>query len=86
MMVDKSSTRFGMGSPSVYRIEVCGTLDPNRADSLADLNISFATSEADGPLTTLVGTFADQAALSGLLNTIYELHVPLVAVERLDRR
>jgi hypothetical protein len=31
--------------------------------------------------TTLVGWLADQAALSGVLNTLYDLHRPLLSVE-----
>jgi hypothetical protein len=34
--------------------------------------------------TILVGRLADQAALSGVLNTLYELHLPVVSVECLS--
>jgi hypothetical protein len=32
----------------------------------------------------LVGHMTDQAALSGVLNTLYELHLPLLSVENMD--
>ncbi len=35
-------------------------------------------------VTTLDGYLADQAALSGLLNTLYDLHMLLLSVECLD--
>ena len=35
------------------------------------------------PTTTLDGELSDQAALAGVLNTIYELHLPLLSVKRL---
>ena len=35
-------------------------------------------------LATLVGRLQDQAELAGVLNTIYELHLPLLSVEYLD--
>jgi hypothetical protein len=35
-------------------------------------------------VTTLTGQFRDQAALLGLLNTIYNLHLPLLQVEYLE--
>ena len=35
-------------------------------------------------MTILVGRLADQAALSGVLNILYELHLPLLTVENLD--
>ena len=34
-------------------------------------------------MTTLVGELADQAALAGVLNTLFELHLPVLSVERL---
>ena len=36
------------------------------------------------PVTTLVGLLRDQAALLGVMNSLYELHLPLVLVERLS--
>jgi len=36
------------------------------------------------PVTTLVGRVRDQAELIGVLNSLYELHLPLLSVELLD--
>ena len=38
------------------------------------------------PLTTsvLLGELVDQAALAGVFNTLYELHLPVISVERLS--
>jgi hypothetical protein len=36
------------------------------------------------PLTKLCGQVQDQAELLGVLNSIYEMHLPLVTVELLD--
>jgi hypothetical protein len=35
-------------------------------------------------VTILEGHLPDQAALSGILNTLYEMHLPLLSVENLD--
>jgi hypothetical protein len=32
-------------------------------------------------VTTLAGRLIDQAELSGVLNTLYELHLPILSVE-----
>ena len=53
-------------------------------DLLGGLTISPSTVEADCQVTTLSGELGDQAALAGVLNTIYELHLPLLLVKRLD--
>jgi hypothetical protein len=43
-----------------------------------------ASQGSQGQVTMLVGTLRDQAELSGVLNTIYELHLTLLSVEFLD--
>jgi hypothetical protein len=35
-------------------------------------------------LTALEGELMDQAALAGVLNTLYELHLPVFSVNRLN--
>jgi hypothetical protein len=35
-------------------------------------------------VTTLTGRVSDQAELSGVLNTLYELHLPILSVENLE--
>lgn len=44
--------------------------------------ITQSSAAAGFPVTTLLGELADQAALSGVLNTLYELHLPVLAVKR----
>ena len=38
---------------------------------------------SQGQVTMLIGQLQDQAELSGVLNTLYELHLPLLSVELL---
>ena len=40
--------------------------------------------EAGPPVTTLLGELPDQAALAGVLNTLYEMHLPVLLVERVS--
>ena len=54
------------------------------SDLLGGMAISPDTVEADRPVTTLCGELSDQAALAGVLNTLYELHLPVLLVKRLD--
>ena len=55
------------------------------SDLLGGMTISQATVEADPSITTLLGELSDQAALAGVLNTIYELHLPVLSVKRLNK-
>jgi len=43
------------------------------------------TSRWDKPsLTTLVGRIRDQAELSGVLDTLHGMHLPIVKIERIE--
>jgi hypothetical protein len=45
------------------------------------MSISQRKSEAGEHVCTLEGELADQAALAGVLNSVYELHLPILSVE-----
>ncbi len=67
--------------PATYRIRVKGYLDDRWSDRLGGMAIR-AVGQVDGTWETiLVGWLPDQAALCGVLNTLYGLHLPLVSVE-----
>lgn len=67
--------------PQVYRIVVGGRLDARWADQLADLAITPGEDPTSAATTTLEGPIRDQAELSGVLNALYDLHLPLLSVE-----
>ena len=66
--------------PATYQIRVQGRIDPNWAGILAGMTIRLTSEEACPPVTTLEGELSDQAALLGVLNSIYELHLPILLV------
>ena len=73
-----------LDTPARYRIRVKGYLDCSWSDRLGGLDITTSSQEDVGPMvTTLRGDLLDQAALAGVLNTLYNLHLPLLSVEYL---
>ena len=71
-----------METPAVYRIRVQGRLDETWSDRLAGMGIMNSWSSRDKkPLTLLVGSLCEQAELVGVLNSLYELHLPILTVE-----
>ena len=70
--------------PATYEIIVQGRVDPSMSGILEGMTICQATVEADHPVTTLEGELSDQAALAGVLNTLYELHLTVLSVKRLE--
>ncbi|MFT5699213.1 MAG: hypothetical protein ACI8ZB_002070 [Desulforhopalus sp.] len=71
-------------SAGMYRIRVLGSIDDAYADQLGGMIITRAFTADQKPMTILIGHMEDQAALSGVLTGLYELHLPLVTVELLS--
>lgn len=79
-MRSSKSFSINVDTAVTYRIRVQGTIDPEWFDFLSDFRVS--SSEQD--VTVLTGTPPDQAALFGVLNALYDLHIPLLSIELLD--
>jgi hypothetical protein len=71
---------LSMKEPAIYRIRVRGHLDSKWADRLEALNITESQQDDGESETTLVGRLRDQAALAGVMNTLYEQHLPVLSV------
>ena len=74
---------FKLWTPATYRIKVQGYLDESKSEFLAGMTITTASQGDQRVVSILVGRLKDQAELSGVLNTIYELHLPILSVEYL---
>jgi len=84
MPLPKSSSKYLFDSPKNYRICVHGLLEKHWSERLGGLHITTTRRGNRTPETTLTGAVVDQAALVGILNTLYELHLPLLSVEHLE--
>jgi hypothetical protein len=72
------------GGPATYRVVVQGVLGEEWSERLGGLALTVIRHEGKAPRTTLVGPIRDQAALSGILDTLYGLHMPIHKVETID--
>jgi hypothetical protein len=70
--------------PASYRIKVKGFIPNDWSERLEGMSIHRQKSDDGEPVTTLEGELVDQAALAGVLNSIYELHLPILSVEYVD--
>jgi hypothetical protein len=70
-------------TPCTYRIEVEGHLDESWSHRLAAMRIATRKRTDQTPVTTLIGRLRDQAELSGVLNSLYDLHLSILSVEYL---
>lgn len=77
--------QFGRNQPNVYRILVSGKLSSNWSPRLCNLRIHpLAAAPSGEPITLLEGMIADQAQLSGVLNTLHDFHLSLLEVKLLS--
>jgi len=70
--------------PATCQISVQGRIDPTWSDRVEGMTIRLTTVEPGPPVTTLEGEVSDQAALAGVLNTLYELHLPVLLVKYIN--
>jgi len=69
------------GESASYRIEVQGNLDMGWSGRLAEMRIENSKRGGEVEATILSGSVRDQAELIGVLNSLYDLHMPLLSVE-----
>ena len=76
--------QLSMSGPAIYRVVVQGDLDPTLGDSLSGMSISRRTGAGGEIESILVGRLPDQAALSSVLNSLYDLHFPVISADCLE--
>jgi len=67
-----------------YQITVQGQIDASWSAWFNGLVVTSATSHANGAITTLSGQVADQAALRGILNHLWDLNLTILSVIQLE--
>ena len=85
-MSNKNKSKFSFIKPAVYKIKVQGDVNVSWSERLAGLQIIKEESENNKPISVLIGQINDQAALSGILNALYENHLSIISVNLLEDR
>jgi hypothetical protein len=70
-----------MDATEMYRIEVQGSVPLEWSDRLGGMQIEQYTAEDGASRSALTGEVVDQAALMGVLGTLYTLQLPLRLVK-----
>ena len=68
--------------PAIYKVVVEGELDDSWSERLG-LQITVEKKAGRKPISFLVGRIADQAALSSVLNSLYDMHMSVISVNML---
>jgi len=80
-MTVQRNTQSLVYNPAVYRIRVCGRLNPEWSKHLQGMKISIIQSDGRPTCTELCGLLPDQAALMGVLQELYEFGIPMCSVK-----
>jgi hypothetical protein len=75
--------KFDFGESANYRIVVQGCLEESFSERLGGMRITTSSRGEKALVTILEGRLMDQAELSGVLNSLYEMHLPILSVEAL---
>ena len=84
MTTRKDVAAFDFGGPADYRIVVQGTVSESWRGRLGGMKVTTSSRESGESQTALQGRLPDQAALRGLLETLYALHLPIVEVTKVE--
>ena len=81
---DETRGKLKIDQSATYSIQVAGYLDGSWSNRLGGLKISVSDLDENTLITTLSGSFIDQAALFGVLKALYDMRLPLLSVECLE--
>ena len=81
-MANATMQQPAFDQPASFRITVLGHLGDEWADYLRGMRIDNFF-DKDTPVAAVTGRLPDQAALLGVLNTLYDSRVTVLAVENL---
>lgn len=80
MSEQHKGTRLQPWSPATYEIVVEGLLEESWADGFGGMTISTRKRSDQSIVTSLTGRVMDQSHLTGMLDALAELHLPILAV------
>jgi hypothetical protein len=75
-------SNYPLDARGKYRILVRGAIDTSWFDRLGGMTIATTRLTDDSVMTILSGELVDQSALVGVVNTLHDLGLPLISVER----
>ena len=83
-MAPQDSRQHAFDRVGIYRIHVQGALDECWSNRLGGMTIKSEEGPGQESVTTLTGVLIDQAVLAGVLDSLFNLGLTLVSVERIE--
>ena len=76
----KNQKEFKFSKPAIYQIKVQGEINQSWSGRFGGMQITVEKSEDRKPVSILIGRINDQSALSGILTTLYDMHLTVLLV------
>lgn len=83
VMDRQAGTLHAFDRPAYYQITLQGTIPLGWSERVEGMAVSRLCLQDGTSLAILTGSLPDQAALSGVLNALYELHLTIISVHKL---
>ena len=83
MKLDKN-IEINFKKEAIYKIIVDGVLNESFSMRLPEMQIKVSRDNRKKPFTSLIGEIKDQAALSGILNSLYDMQHVVISVNMLS--
>ncbi len=83
-MSRQDAPAIDFSGPATYRIVVQGAVSEEWRTRLGGLAMATTCRPGEVARTTFLGRIQDQAELSGVLDTLYGLHLPILVVMTID--
>lgn len=79
--------KYVYDQPGIYAIHIAGQVNTSWSDRLAGMSITYQgeRSQEDQLISILYGSLPDQAALFGVLNSLYNARFPILFVRYLRK-
>lgn len=75
---------FGFDKSAFYKIEVLGKIPIDYFDRFPGMSLKH-NYDGEKTSTILTGRLPDQAALSGVMNGLYDIHMSVLSVEKMKK-
>ena len=79
------SPKITLDQPGAYRICVQGSLSEKWAGYFEEMSITRIVDAEGNTQTILIGELPDQGAVQGVLQKLYNLGLPLISAEKIDK-
>jgi hypothetical protein len=79
-MNELPATELTFDSPALYEIRVCGHIEASWSERLEGMSFRLVSDQDRPEVTVLQGELLDQAALAGVLATLYDMQMPVLSV------